>query len=52
MTQKRTIPRLWRDAVARNSGPAYLVEGPEGWRSVVGSPDGGEVAFWQAKNGH
>jgi hypothetical protein len=27
-------------------------EGPEGWRSVVGSPDGGEVAFWQAKNGH
>jgi long-chain acyl-CoA synthetase len=34
MTQKRTIPRLWRDAVARNSGPAYLVEGPEGWREV------------------
>src|SRR6188508_2271170 len=34
MTQKRTIPRLWRDAVARNSGPAYLVEAPEGWREV------------------
>jgi long-chain acyl-CoA synthetase len=34
MTEKRTIPRLWRDAVARNSGPAYLVEGPEGWREV------------------
>jgi predicted enzyme related to lactoylglutathione lyase len=26
-------------------------EGPEGWRSVVAAPDGGEVAFWQAKNG-
>jgi predicted enzyme related to lactoylglutathione lyase len=26
-------------------------EGPEGWRSVVASPDGGEVAFWQPKNG-
>jgi hypothetical protein len=26
-------------------------EGPEGWRSVVGSPHGGEVAFWQPKNG-
>ena len=24
-------------------------EGPEGWRSVVAAPDGGEVAFWQAK---
>jgi predicted enzyme related to lactoylglutathione lyase len=27
-------------------------EGPEGWRSVVAAPDGGEVAFWQPKNGH
>ena len=26
-------------------------EGPEGWRSVVAAPDGGEVAFWQPKNG-
>ncbi len=26
-------------------------EGPEGWRSVVSTPDGGEVAFWQPKNG-
>ena len=26
-------------------------EGPEGWRSVVSTPDAGEVAFWQAKNG-
>jgi predicted enzyme related to lactoylglutathione lyase len=26
-------------------------EGPEGFRSVVSTPDGGEVAFWQSKNG-
>jgi predicted enzyme related to lactoylglutathione lyase len=26
-------------------------EGPEGWRSVVSTPRGGEVAFWQQKNG-
>jgi uncharacterized protein len=26
-------------------------EGPEGWRSVIATPDGGEVAFWQTKNG-
>jgi uncharacterized protein len=25
-------------------------EGPAGWRSVVRSPAGGEVAFWQPKN--
>jgi long-chain acyl-CoA synthetase len=30
----RTIPRLWRDAVARNQGTAYLVEDGEGWREV------------------
>lgn len=24
-------------------------EGPAGWRSVVSSPEGGEVAFWQPK---
>jgi predicted enzyme related to lactoylglutathione lyase len=24
-------------------------EGPAGWRSVVSTPGGGEVAFWQAK---
>jgi long-chain acyl-CoA synthetase len=34
MGDARTIPRLWRDAVARNSGPAYLVEGAEGWSEV------------------
>jgi predicted enzyme related to lactoylglutathione lyase len=24
-------------------------EGPDGFRSVVSTPDGGEVAFWQSK---
>jgi predicted enzyme related to lactoylglutathione lyase len=24
-------------------------EGPAGWRSVVTTPDGGDIAFWQAK---
>jgi hypothetical protein len=39
---------------ARGLGGEVLLgprEGPEGWRSVVGAPDGGEVAFWQPKNG-
>jgi predicted enzyme related to lactoylglutathione lyase len=33
-------------------GAAVLLEpreGPAGWRSVVSSPEGGEVAFWQPK---
>jgi long-chain acyl-CoA synthetase len=34
MAGNRTIPRLWRDAVARNTGAAYLVEGGDGWREV------------------
>ena len=24
-------------------------EGPAGWRSVVATPAGGDIAFWQAK---
>jgi predicted enzyme related to lactoylglutathione lyase len=39
---------------ARGLGGQVLLsprEGPEGWRSVVSAPDGGEVAFWQPKNG-
>jgi predicted enzyme related to lactoylglutathione lyase len=24
-------------------------EGPAGWRSVVATPEGGEIAFWQPK---
>jgi predicted enzyme related to lactoylglutathione lyase len=27
-------------------------EGPAGWRSVVGTPAGGEIAFWQPKGPH
>jgi hypothetical protein len=27
-------------------------EGPEGWRGIVAAPDGGEIAFWQAKSRH
>jgi long-chain acyl-CoA synthetase len=34
MTARRTIPHLWRDAVARNTGAAYLVEDGDGWREV------------------
>ena len=37
---------------ARALGASVLLErreGPAGWRSVVGLPAGGEVAFWQAK---
>ncbi len=30
----RTIGRLWRDAVAQRSGPAYLVEEDGGWREI------------------
>ena len=37
---------------ARRLGAAVAVEpreGPAGWRSVVSTPSGGELAFWQAK---
>jgi predicted enzyme related to lactoylglutathione lyase len=37
---------------ARRLGASVLLEpreGPAGWRSVVSSPEGGEVAFWQPK---
>jgi long-chain acyl-CoA synthetase len=34
MAGDRTIPRLWRDAVARNTGAAYLVEENGAWREV------------------
>jgi predicted enzyme related to lactoylglutathione lyase len=29
--------------------PVTPREGPVGWRSVVSSPDGGEIALWQPK---
>jgi predicted enzyme related to lactoylglutathione lyase len=37
---------------ARRLGATVLLEpreGPAGWRSVVATPAGGEVAFWQPK---
>jgi uncharacterized protein len=37
---------------ARKLGASVLLgprEGPAGWRSVVVTPSGGEVAFWQPK---
>jgi uncharacterized protein len=37
---------------ARELGASVLLEpreGPAGWRSVVTTPSGGELAFWQAK---
>jgi hypothetical protein len=37
---------------ARKLGASVLLEpreGPAGWRSVVGTPHGGEIAFWQPK---
>jgi uncharacterized protein len=37
---------------ARTLGASVLLEpreGPGGWRSVVATPAGGEVAFWQPK---
>ena len=38
---------------ARRIGAAVLLEpreGPAGWRSVVTTPAGGELAFWQPKH--
>jgi uncharacterized protein len=38
---------------ARQLGAAVLLEpreGPAGWRSVVASAHGGEIAFWQSKD--
>jgi predicted enzyme related to lactoylglutathione lyase len=37
---------------ARSLGARVLLEpreGPAGWRSVVGTPAAGEIAFWQPK---
>jgi predicted enzyme related to lactoylglutathione lyase len=47
------VTRVWEVTErARQLGAAVLLEpreGPAGWRSVVSSPEGGEIAFWQAK---
>jgi long-chain acyl-CoA synthetase len=45
MAGNRTIPRLWRDAVAGHSGTAYLVEEPEGWREVAWDEAGERVSL-------
>lgn len=38
------------EALARGAKPRLDVrEGPGGWRSVVETPDGAEIAFWQRK---
>jgi uncharacterized protein len=40
---------------ARRLGAAVALEpreGPAGWRSVVATPAGGEIAFWQPKEHH
>ena len=37
---------------ARLVGASILLgprEGPAGWRSVIGTDEGGEIAFWQPK---
>jgi predicted enzyme related to lactoylglutathione lyase len=37
---------------ARRLGASVLLEpreGPVGWRSVVATPEAGEIAFWQPK---
>lgn len=37
---------------AKRLGASVLLEpreGPAGWRSVVTTPEGGEIAFWQPK---
>lgn len=39
-------------ARARELGASVLMEpreGPAGWRTVVSTPAGGEIAFWQSK---
>ncbi len=39
---------------ARRLGASVLLEpreGPAGWRSVVATPESGEIAFWQPKAG-
>jgi predicted enzyme related to lactoylglutathione lyase len=42
-------------ARARGLGATVMLEpreGPAGWRSVVATPAGAEIAFWQAKERH
>ena len=52
------LPYVEVDAIAEATGRARRLgarvllgprEGPAGWRSVVATPAGAEIAFWQAK---
>jgi long-chain acyl-CoA synthetase len=43
MAGNRTIPRLWREAVSRNTGAAYLVERDGGWHEVTWAEAGERV---------
>jgi predicted enzyme related to lactoylglutathione lyase len=47
------VPRIDESTdLARRLGASVLLsprEGPAGWRSVVATADGGEIAFWQPK---
>jgi predicted enzyme related to lactoylglutathione lyase len=56
--QARWLPYVAVDAIhsatekARRLGASVLLgpnEGPAGWRSVVQTPSGGEIALWQQK---
>lgn len=47
------VPDVQRETDrARRLGASVLLgprEGPAGWRSVIATPEGGEIAFWQSK---
>ena len=43
MPGNRTIPRLWREALARNTGTAYLVDGGDTWSEVSWAEAGERV---------
>jgi predicted enzyme related to lactoylglutathione lyase len=47
------VPQIGKATdAARLRGATVLLEpreGPAGWRSVVATPAGGEIAFWQSK---
>ena len=46
MPGERTIPRLWRDGVSRNTGTAYLVDEGESWRDVSWAEAGERVELF------
>jgi hypothetical protein len=49
---RRGRPHRARHSPRHELGAGVLLpprEGPAGWRSVVATPAGGEIAFWQQK---